>query len=247
MASATTPAVQAPEPEPVSSIGRIFGALFSPKATFESIARRPTWLAPIIVLTLISFGMNAMLAARVDWKAYIQTQLEKTGRTDQIPNEQALNRVVTVQKYIRYTRGIVGDTCAALFSAAIYLGIFNLLVGANLKFKSVFSVISFTMMPTALKEILGISILFLKDPATINPDNFIASGLGAFLGGNPPNWLLVLGVSVDLFTYWSMILAVIGFCALNPKKIKTGTAIGAVVGVYVFFVLLAVGLTAAFS
>jgi Yip1 domain len=240
--------IQTPEsPEPVNSFGRIVGAIFSPKATFESIARRPTWLAPIILLTLISFGMNYLLAVRVDWKAYIQTQLERTGREGQIPNEQALDRVVLVQKYVRYTRGIIGDTCAALFAAAIYLGIFNFIVGADLKFKSVLAVISFTMMPNALKELLGIGILFLKDPSTINPDNFIASGLGAFMNSNAPTWLMVLGISIDLFTFWTMILAVIGFHALNPKKIKTGTAIGAVVGVYLFFVLLAVGLTAAFA
>jgi len=241
-------AIQAPEaPVEVSAIGRIFGVLFSPQATFEAIARRPTWLAPIIVLTFISFGMNAMLATRVDWRSYIQVQLEKTGRADQIPNEQAMERVVQVQKYSRYVRGVIGDISAALFAAAIYLGIFNLIVGADLKFKSVLSVVSFTMMPTALKELLGIGILFLKDPTTINPDNFIASGLGAFLGNNVPNWLMVLGITIDVFIYWGMILSVIGFHALNPKKIKTGTAIGVVVAVYLVSVLLAVGLTAAFS
>ena len=243
----TTSAAPAEAPESVNSLGRICGALFSPKATFESIARKPSWLAPILVLTVISFGMNALLAARVDWRGYIQTQLEKTGRADQVPNEQALDRVVMVQRYVRYTRGVVGDVCVALFGAAIYLGIFNLFVGADLRFKSVLSVVSFAMMPTALKEILGIGILFLKEPGTINPDNFIASGLAAFLGSNPPNWLLALGVSVDIFTYWGMILLIIGFHALNPRKIKTGTAAGAVVGVYLFFVLLAVGLTAAFA
>ena len=241
-------AVQAPESsERVNSIGRIFGVLFSPQATFQSIARKPTWLAPILFLTLISLGMNHLLATRVDWRSYIQTQLEKTGRADQIPNEQAMNRVVQVQKYIRYVRGVVGDLFAALFGAAIYLGIFNLLVGADLKFKSVLAVVSFTMMPTAVKELLGIGILFFKDPSTVNPDNFIASGLGAFLGSNVPNWVMVLGVTVDLFIYWGMILSVIGFHALNPKKIPTKTAIAAVVGVYVVSVLLAVGLTAAFS
>jgi Yip1-like protein len=247
MATVTTPAGPAPQPEPASAVGRIFGVFFSPRAAFESIARRPTWLAPLIVVTVISFGMNVVLAKRVDWRAYTQTQLEKTGRSDQVPNEQAMNRVVMGQKFSRYVRGVVGDTLAALFSSAIYLGIFNLLFNAELKFKSVLSVICFTMMPTALKELLGIGILYLKDPATINPDNFIASGLGAFLGSNVPNWLMVLGITVDLFVFWGMILAVIGFHSLNPKKIKTGTALGAVVGVYLFFVLLAVGVTAAFS
>jgi len=241
-------AVQAPEvPERVNSFARIFGVLFSPKATFESIARRPTWLTPIVFITLISFGMNALLASKVDWRSYIQTQLERTGRTDQIPNEQAMSRVVQVQKITRYVRGVIGDSLAALFGTAIYLGIFNLIVGAQLKFKSVLSVVSFALMPAAVKELLGIVILLFKNPSTINPDNFIASGLGALLSGSAPNWLLALGIAVDVFTFWGMFLSVVGYHALDPKKIKVGTAAGAVIGVYLFFVLLTVGLTAAFA
>jgi hypothetical protein len=246
MASATLQ--QAPEaPEKVNSFGRIIGVIFSPKQTFESIGRQPTWLAPVILTTLISLAMNIVLAQRVDWQSYIQMQLEKTGRSGQITNDQQMATAVKIQKIVRYTRGVIGDVFAVLFGAAIYLGIFNLIIGANLKFKSVLSVVSFVTIPTALKELLGIGILLLKDPSTINPDNFIASGLNAFIGNNPPNWLLVLGLTVDVFIFWGMYLAVIGFSSLKNKKITTGTAFGAVFGVYLFSVLLALGITAAFS
>jgi hypothetical protein len=234
-------------PEKVNSFGRIVGVIFSPQATFESVGRQPTWLAPVILTTLISLAMNIVLAQRVDWQSYIQMQLEKTGRSGQITNDQQMATAVKIQKIVRYTRGVVGDIFVVLFGAAIYLGIFNLIIGANLKFKSVLAVVSFVTIPTAIKELLGIGILLLKDPSTINPDNFIASGLNAFIGSNPPNWLLVLGLTVDIFIFWGMYLAVIGFRSLKNKKIKTGTAFGAVFGAYLFGVLLALGVTAAFS
>jgi hypothetical protein len=108
----------------------------------------------------------------------------------------------------------------------------------------VLAVVSYGLVPTMIKELLGIGILFLKDPSTINPDNFIASGLAAFLSPNAPYWLLALGLTVDIFIFWNLYLLVVGFISLKNRKIKTGTALGAVLGLYVFGVILTVGLTA---
>jgi|HubBroStandDraft_6_1064221.scaffolds.fasta_scaffold477166_2 hypothetical protein len=246
MASATLQ--QAPEaPEKTNPFARIVGVIFSPKATFTSIGRQPTWLAPVILTTLISLAMNIVLAQRVDWRTYLQVQLEKTGRSGQITNEQQMNLAVKIQKIIRYVRGVIGDVSVVLLGSAIYLGIFNLIVGANVKFKSVLAVTAFVTIPTAIKELIGIAVLLLKDPSTINPDNFVMSGLNAFIGSNPPNWLLALGLTVDIFIFWGMYLAVVGFSSMGNKKIKRGTAFGAVFGIYLFFMLLAVGASAAFS
>jgi hypothetical protein len=46
----------------ISPFGRIFGVLFSPKPTFEDIARKPTWLLPVIIMALlgavVAVGIN---------------------------------------------------------------------------------------------------------------------------------------------------------------------------------------------
>src|SRR5436190_13648318 len=68
----TTEAPPAPppaaEPKP-NSFGRIFGVLFSPNETFASIARRPTWVAPLVLLLLVSLGFGLTMATRVDFAA----------------------------------------------------------------------------------------------------------------------------------------------------------------------------------
>ena len=51
------PAQKLPPPQATgsdNSFGRIIGVLFSPKPTFESIVRRPTWVVPV-VLGCVSF------------------------------------------------------------------------------------------------------------------------------------------------------------------------------------------------
>jgi hypothetical protein len=237
------------EPAPqVSSIGRIFGVIFSPKPTFESIAQRPKWVLPLILVTLISLGMDSLLISKADWRAFAQEQLEKSGRLNNIPQEKVEQMVAGTalgQKYSYYVRGVVGDAILALFLASLYLAAFNLVAGASLKFKTALSIVAYTLVPLGIKEILGIIILLLKEPGTVNPLNIVASNAGAFVSSDAPTWLLSLGISIDIFTYWGMALAVIGFHAANPKKIKMGTAIGVVVGLYLFFVILGVGLAAA--
>ena len=248
MASPVTPS---PEAAPsVSSVGRIFGAIFNPKPTFESVAQRPTWVLPLVLLTLISLAMDIVLVNKVDWRSFAQELLEKSGRTNTIPPDkldQAITQTATGQKYSYCIRGVLGDTTLAALLAGLYLAAFNLTAGAGLKFKTAFSIVVYTLVPLGIKEILGIIILLLKDPSTINPLNIVASNVGAFVGTDAPTWLLSLGISIDIFTYWGMALAVIGFCAANPKKIKMGTAIGVVVGLYLFFVIVGVGLAAAFA
>jgi hypothetical protein len=103
MASPTTPSPEAPAS--ANSFGRIFGALFSPKETFESIAQRRTWLAPLIVLTLINFAMNLMLANKADWKAVAQEQLENNRRVTSLSPDQhetAVNQAAMGQKISTY-------------------------------------------------------------------------------------------------------------------------------------------------
>src|SRR5271154_5456856 len=218
MASPVTPS---PEAAPsVSSIGRIFGAIFSPKPTFESIAQRPTWILPLILLTFISLAMDIVLVNKVDWRTFAQEMLEKSGKTNNIPPEkldQVIAQTATGQKYSYYIRGLVGDVTLAVILAALYLAAFNLAAGAGLKFKTAFSIVVYTLVPLGIKEILGIVILLLKDPSTINPLNIVASNVGAFVGTDAPTWLLSLGILIGIFTCWGMALAAIGFCAANPK------------------------------
>ena len=246
-----SPVIPSPEPaKPVSSMGRIFGVIFSPKPTFESIARYPTWLAPMLVLTLLSLIMSSVLAKRVDWREVVREQLDQSGKLDKIPQEKredTLSGGAMVSKYITYFAGLALPTLAVLFSSALYLGAFNLIVGAQLNFKTTFSIVSYASVPSGLRAILGTVILLLKEPSTINPNNFVASNLAAFLSSDSPKWLITLGSFFDLFAFWSIVLTAIGFSVVNPKKIGFGTAMGVVLGMYLAIMFVFVSLAAAFA
>lgn len=245
MATPTVPAQ--PAPAPVSSVGRLFGVFFEPKSTFESIAQRPTWVLALLVLTVISFGLDATLARRVDWPGFVQAQLEKTHRLDSMPENQraqALDRGAKGQQISMYVRGVLGDSFLAVIVAAVYLAGFKLLAGVEMRFVTAFSIVVFSMIPMAIKELLAILVVFLKQPGTVDPLNVLASNVGALLPAGSPMWLLTLGISLDIFGFWTMALAIVGFHAANPKKIKLGTAAGIVIGTYLLFLTLGVGIAA---
>ena len=58
MATASMPAPDAQSQPAISPIGRIVGVFFSPKATFEDIVRKPSWVLPVVLLTLFSIGVS---------------------------------------------------------------------------------------------------------------------------------------------------------------------------------------------
>ena len=56
------------EPKP-NSFQRIIGVLFSPDATFASIARRPDWVVPLVLIVIIALANGVLTASHIDFGA----------------------------------------------------------------------------------------------------------------------------------------------------------------------------------
>jgi len=256
MASADTPS---PATSPAttgsdSSFGRIFGVLFSPKPTFESIVRRPTWVLPIILLVFVGIAVTTVITERVGWRAVIDREIESSPkaqkRLEQLPPEKrddALNTRARVTPYVLYAINVLFPFIVAVAAGAIFLAVFNLGVGAKITLKTSMVVFAYAWVPASIAGLLGILVLFLKDPSTVDVKNLVASNPGALMSDDSPKWLVTLLTSLDLFSFWTLLLMAIGYRAADPKKISFGTALGAVVGVWLIFVIIRVGWVAAFS
>ena len=141
---ATTTAVSPAAPEPqsqMSAISRMFGVLFSPQKTFEDIVRKPSWLIPIIVLTILSIGVSFALIHRVNWRDYISQQIEKSPQAAQLSPEQKEQRIEVGVKFtvpFTYAIGTCGPILAALIFALVFWGAYSLLGGASTNFSTAF-------------------------------------------------------------------------------------------------------------
>ncbi len=235
---------------PVNHLGRIFGALFNPKATFAEIAARPSWVAPILLLTLIGLGVSTVLNQKMDWESYIRQKAEQNTRFAQLSEPQkqrALESQVKFAPVSAYVFGAIGAVIFALILSGIYLGAFNLFAGAGLRFGAVFGITSHALIPTCLGSVLAIVVAMAKPKGELDPEHLLASNLGAVLGSDAPKWLVSLATSIEFFWIWVMVLLAVGFSAANPKKVSMGTAFGIVLGLWAAWLTVKVGWVAIFS
>ena len=251
---ATTPAPVAESQAKLSPISRIFGVLFSPKPTFEDIVRKPSWVAPVIVLMLTGILLNVALAVHTNWSEVSRQQIEKNkfaaAQIDKLPDaqkEQAYERAAKQGKIMRYVRGVIGWPLLLLFATAIYFGAFRLIGGARVTFGLSFVLMAFAHIPMALKEILGALVTMLRDPSAIDPENYLASNPAALLGNDAPAWQMVPLAFLDIFGIWALILIAVAFTAADPKKVPFGKALGIVIGITFCFMAFFTGLAWIFS
>ena len=91
MATTATQLPSAPQASD-NSISRIFGVFFSPKETFESIARRPTWLAPVLLSCVVALSLFIVFGNRVGWQRAVERNIQTNPMTarqmDQLSPEQ---------------------------------------------------------------------------------------------------------------------------------------------------------------
>jgi hypothetical protein len=248
MSSSPVAAVEAPES--TSAIGRMVGVLFSPKATFQSIARRPTWLAPIILLSLVSLGLVGLFGHRVGWRGFFEKQDSSSSRFEQISPEQQRQTLDNQVKYgppFVYGVAAISTAIGAVIVAAVLLGVFNGLGGARFGFKTSLGIVAHAWVPGVILGALGVLVLFVKDPSTIDLQSLVASNAGAFVSSNSPKWLVAMLTSFDVFSFWYMILMATGYSAAAPKKLSFAKAFFTIFGLWLLYVLVRAGLTAAFS
>src|SRR5256885_348806 len=219
-----TTSLPAPEAQAtISPFGRIIGVFFSPKATFEDIVRKPSWILPIALLTVFSLAVCFAINQRVNWRDFISQQIEKSPQAAQMSPEQKQQRIEGGAKFspiFTYTIGLLGPIVGALIVALVLWGAYSLLGGANTNFATSFAIISHAWLTGLVSSVLFILILYLKPFGTIDLENPVAANLAAVLPEDSAKWLLALGKSIDLFTIWTLILLAIGFSAADPKKLR---------------------------
>jgi hypothetical protein len=247
----STPSTPTPEaPAEMNSIARVFGALFNPRPTFESIARRPTWLLPIILGCIIFIAIVAVFGHRGGWESLMEKQNANSSRVQSMSpeaREQLLETQVKYAPIVGYAEGVIIPFVSALAVAGVLLGAFTATGATKTDFKTSLGIVAYAGLPWTIQGLLGILVLFLKDPSTVDLQNLVASNPGAALSSDAPKWLAALLSSIDIFAIWNMVLIGIGFSATNPKKLSFGKAFGTAVALWSFYVILKVALTAAFA
>lgn len=223
---APIPAPEVPLQAAISPIGRIIGVLFSPKATFEDIARKPSWLLPVVISTILGIASTVVLNQHMNWREYVLQQIDKSPRAAQLTAEQKQQQAdmsAKITSNIVYGAGVVGSVAFALVVGAVMMLAYNLFAGAGATFAQSFGIAAHTLVTGIISAPIFMLVVFLRPPGTLDPENAVATNLAAILPDESAKWLVTLCKSIDIFTIWTLILLAIGFAAVNPKKLKGAT------------------------
>jgi hypothetical protein len=247
---ATTP-VPVPEAQAsISPFGRVIGVFFSPGKTFEDIVRKPSWLLPLLLTTILSIGVSVAINQRINWREFMSQQIEKSPRAAQLSAEQKQQQIEGGAKFtpvFTYAIGALGPILGVLTIGLVMWGAYSLLGGASTNFSTAFSITTHAFLTGLVSSPLFILILYLKPFGTADLENPIAANLAAVLPQDSAKWLVALAKSFDLFTFWTLILLAIGFAAVNPKRLKGAKSFTIAFTVWAVYVVCRVGWAFIFS
>ena len=228
----------------VSAVGRIFGVLFSPKATFEDIVRKPSWLLPTAILCLMALAVGVALNQKVNWREVVSQQMEKSSQTAQLSEEDKEKRIeagAKIAPIFSYV-GVPLTILLVLVVALVMLGAYNVMAGVNPGYATALGIVSHAYVPLIIGNVLFLVVLSLKPEGTLDLNNPVATNLAAFLPEDAAKWLDALGKNVDIFITWILVLIALGFSAANPKKLKGARPYRIAFGVFAVYVALRVGI-----
>lgn len=238
-----------PEDHPEDSFfSRIPKIFFSPQQAFESIVRRPDFLAPLITMTVAGYIIIEAMLQKIGVERIIRRSLELSGKAAQMGPEQvdrAVHGAATVTAVIMRVAGLLGVPIYLLVFAATGLFIVNVLFGASADFKKCFSVVCYANLVGIVGMVLALVMILLGDPEQVNPDNFVPTTVGFFL--NPQEIskpLYVIASSFDVFRVWFVVLSSLGLSVATGKKVRTTAILLTYLGIWLVLVLVHAGYAA---
>ena len=238
----TSVAPPGPEEPPADSfLSRALGVFISPGRTFESIVRRPDFLAPLIIEIVATVIVIEAMLEKIGAGRIIRQSLEMSGKASQMTPEQidqAVQRVATFTAISMRVGSVLGPPVFLLIIAAVGLFTVNVIFGASANFKTCLSVVCYADLVLLVGVVLGLVMIFLGDVEQINPENFVPTTVGFFLNPRETSKpLYVIASSFDIFRVWFIILCSLGLSAATEKKVGTVAILLTYLGVWVLLVL----------
>jgi hypothetical protein len=222
---ALIPPPSAAGPEP-SGFQRIIGVLFSPDATMASIARKPDWVLPLVVLLVMSLVAGVVIAQHVDFGAAAREAMEQNKNATPEQIDKGVKMAAGIGKVVTYLSPVL-SAIGLLIIAGVLLLAFRLFGGEG-DFNQAFSVTCYSSMPGVIKSILMMIIIVAKGGMIPGQQlaTLVRSNLGFLVDYKANPMAFALLSSIDVFSIWFVALMIIGFAYLaRVSRVKSAVII----------------------
>lgn len=206
---------------------RLFGVFYEPGKVFADVAERPRWLAPVVIGILFALAFSYTISSHIGWEATVRQSMANNSRVADLPadqREQIVQRGAKAASVVGWVGAVVFPPLFTLIVAGVLTGIFNGLLGTELKFMQMFAITAYAFLVRGLYSALLILIAYLKPPEDFNIQISPFSPAAYMSRQDNPKWLMSLAGSLDLFTLWTIVLLAIGF-SVAAKKLSFSKAL----------------------
>jgi hypothetical protein len=231
-----------------SGFGRLLGALISPARTFRAIAERPTWVWPLLLLTVVATAMIFLAYQKVDPAAIAQQQIAQVEKSSgQAATDQQVamfEKLSTFMVWIGSLGALFGTPIFYLLGALVLWALLRFTAGSEISFGQSFSTLLHGMLPSAVAGLLTLLVILGRREITFDEVQHLSllkSNLAAFAPeGTGPAALALLG-SVDFFSLWSIVLLILGYRTV--ARVRTGLAAAVVLVPWLLLVAIKVAIS----
>lgn len=222
--SVTSPAGNAEPPK--SFLERFIGVYISPDETFAGIARKPDFIAPLIVGMVAAIAVTETMLAKIGMERIVRMSLEHSSRASSMTPEQmddAVRNGAQIGGIVAHLFAVIGVPLFMVIIAALGLLFVNAVFGGQINFVKAMAVSCYANLPSVLGSVMAVALIFFGDPENFNPQSPVPSNVGFFLPPDTSKPLMVFAGAIDIFSLWFMILLGIGFSHASGRKVKALT------------------------
>jgi hypothetical protein len=212
---------------------RLAGVLLSPVETLRDIAARPTWVVPLLLITLLGAGSSALVAPKVDVEATIREQMGDR----EIPPQQWEMSLKMGEFMNRWSPAIalVTTPLILLVVAGLYLLAFKVFGGEG-TFRQYFSVTAHAWIPQVVSGILLTIVLLTRDRIVASDvQTALMSNLGFLVEPKDAPLPFALLSSLDVFSIWTLVLMVLGYGMVS--RLSRGMTIALVLAPWLLYLI----------
>lgn len=242
------------DPPPVLAsrgfLSTLVGVYTDPIATFQAIAARPVFLAPLIAIVLVNAAFTFVWLRKSDHVEVVRAQLEETGILDRIPPDEqpaALQRQARILPLFAWLGPLVFLPLIMVGLAGLFLFTYRFFYAADTTFPQSLAVLSwsfcaFYLLATAMLVL----VLSLKGDWSVDPRSVIQANLAALVDRTAVSRPVYDFLdSIDLFSAWTVFLLSAGYAATARRSLGSA-AVGILVW-WALYVMVKVAMALAFS
>jgi hypothetical protein len=214
----------------LTQMQRLVDTFTAPSKIFTDIKLgHKSWWLPFVIYVILGFAFYGVVNSKIGMRQVVDNQVRLNPKSEermaQLTPEQRETqmKISTTITQAVFLAGPVFLLAMGAVIALVLWGTINFGFGGRANFGSIFSVWMYAMLPSIIKTILGIVVIYAGvAPESFNIKNCAPTNLGAFLPTDTNPALYSLATSIDVITIWSLALVGIGTAIVAGVKRSSG-------------------------